>query len=471
MLFPSIQFAVFMLLLLLLLFCVRRHPARKLILLLASYLFYMAWNPAFILLILASSLIDWFVGRALDREPAQPRRLQLLVISLVANLGLLAWFKYSGFLGSMLLGFGQAAGLDWNWQVWAITLPVGISFYTFQTLSYSIDIYARRIRPAGSLLDYALYVAFFPQLVAGPIVRASEFLPQLSRGIRLSLTPMAVLLISGGLVKKVVIADNLAPYVDAVYGNPQAFGSLDSLLATLCFSTQIYCDFSGYSDMAIGLAAMFGLQLPRNFNYPYFTRSPADFWKRWHMTLSRWLRDYLYIPLGGSRRGTVRTLINLMLTMLLGGLWHGAGWNFILWGAWHGLLLIMQRINPFAALLSSGWQGHVGKLLGWLGLQICVLMGWVMFRANDWDGISMLLSKLLVWDGSLQLRRQPNLEMMTVLGVLGIFWICHTAYYLRQRRRLSTVGWPAASAALAASTVLLCLLWPADSAPFIYFQF
>lgn len=471
MLFPSIQFALFMLLLLLILFMVRQQSPRKLILLLASYLFYMAWNPAFILLILASSLIDWFVGAALDREQHKPRRLKLLLLSLTANLGLLAWFKYSGFLGEMLLGFGKAAGLDWDWQVWAITLPVGISFYTFQTLSYSIDIYARRLKTSNSLLEYALYVAFFPQLVAGPIVRASEFLPQLSRGIYLALTPQAVLLISGGLVKKVVIADNLAPYVDAVYSNPHAFGSLDTLLATLCFSTQIYCDFSGYSDMAIGLALIFGLRLPRNFNYPYFAQSPADFWKRWHMTLSRWLRDYLYIPLGGNRRGRARTMLNLMLTMLLGGLWHGAGWTFILWGAWHGLLLILQRINPVAALVSTGWLRGTAKLLGWVGLQISVLLGWVMFRALDWDGISYMLNKLLVPDGSWQLQRVPELEMITVLGVLGIFWICHTGYYLRQRRRLPEPAWPTAWAALAASTMLLCLLWPADSAPFIYFQF
>ena len=471
MLFPSLQFALFMLLLLVLLYLVRGQSGRRLILLVASYLFYMAWNPAFILLIIASSLIDWFVGAALEREPAAQRRLRLLLLSLTANLGLLAWFKYSGFLSDMLLAFGHGAGLDWNWQLLEITLPVGISFYTFQTLSYSIDIYARRLRPCRSLLDYALYVAFFPQLVAGPIVRASEFLPQLTRGIQLQLTPRAVILISGGLVKKVVIADNLAPYVDAVFGNPGTFGSPDVLLATLCFSTQIYCDFSGYSDMAIGLASIFGLELPRNFNYPYFAQSASDFWQRWHMTLSSWLRDYLYIPLGGSRRGMARTLLNLMITMLLGGLWHGASWTFVLWGAWHGLLLIVQRISPLARRLSGRAIRPLVKTLGWLLLQYCVLLGWVMFRAADWDGMSWMLRKLLLPDARLSLQRVDGVELFTVLAVLCIFWICHCVYYLRQRRKVSQEGWKTAWSTLAASTVLLCLLWPADSAPFIYFQF
>ena len=471
MLFPSLQFALFMLLLLAILFLVRRQGLRRLILLVASYLFYMAWNPAFILLIIASSLIDWFVGAALEREELKPRRRRLLLLSLTANLGLLAWFKYSGFLSAMLLAFGQAAGLDWNWQLWQVTLPVGISFYTFQTLSYSIDIYARRIHPARSLLDYALYVAFFPQLVAGPIVRASEFLPQLARGIQLQLSPRAVMLISGGLVKKVVIADNLAPYVDAVYGNPGSFSSPDILLATLCFATQIYCDFSGYSDMAIGLASIFGLELPRNFNYPYFAQSAADFWQRWHMTLSRWLRDYLYIPLGGNRHGRLRTLLNLMITMLLGGLWHGASWTFILWGAWHGLLLIAQRINPLAGLLSGGALRTIVKAVSWLLLQYCVLLGWVMFRAADWEGMRWMLGKLLLPDASLNLQRVDGIELFNVLGVLCIFWFCHSVFYLRQRHSLPQAGWKTAWSALAASTVLLCLLWPADSAPFIYFQF
>ncbi len=471
MLFPSQQFALFMLLLLAVLFLLRAQPVRRLLLLVASYLFYMAWNPAFILLIILSSLVDWFVGKALDREQDSSRRFRWLLLSLVANLGLLGWFKYSGFLSAFLLSFARAAGLDWEWQMLAVTLPVGISFYTFQTLSYSIDIYTRRIRPAGSLLDYALYVAFFPQLVAGPIVRASEFLPQLSRGISLCLTPQAVQLIAGGLVKKVVIADNLAPYVNVVYSSPRDFSSADVFLATLCYSTQIYCDFSGYSDIAIGIAAIFGLQLPRNFNYPYFAQSASDFWRRWHMTLSRWLRDYLYIPLGGNRHGRARTILNLMLTMLLGGLWHGAGWTFILWGAWHGLLLVLQRLNPLAHLLASSRLRLPIKFLGWIALQYCVLLGWVMFRASDWEDLRWALGQMLQPQGGWSLSRPAGVEMFTVLGVLSIFWLCHGLLYFRQRTNRQAAGWSTAWASLALSTVLLCLLWPAASPPFIYFQF
>ncbi|MCB1219996.1 MAG: MBOAT family protein [Planctomycetales bacterium] len=471
MLFPSLQFAGFMLLLLAILALLRGQPARKLLLLVASYLFYMAWNPAFIILIIFSSFVDWFVGAALEHEERRQRRMGLLLASLVANLGLLAWFKYSGFLSAMLLGFSRELGLGWHWQWPEITLPVGISFYTFQTLSYSIDIYARRIRPARSLLDYALYVAFFPQLVAGPIVRASEFLPQLTQGIRLRLTPKAVSLISGGLVKKVVIADNLAPYVDAVYGNPASFSGPDILLATLCFSTQIYCDFSGYSDMAIGLASIFGLELPRNFNYPYFAQGASDYWRRWHITLSRWLRDYLYIPLGGNRHGTTRTYINLMLTMLLGGLWHGAGWTFILWGAWHGLLLVLQRLNPLERALSRpAWRLPV-KLSSWLLFQACVLFGWMLFRAADWYSLGELLGGLQRFGHGWQLQRLDNVELFTVICVLLIFWCSHMLMYQRQRRIRREPSWRSAMATLAASTLLLALLWPADSAPFIYFQF
>ncbi|MEZ5339687.1 MAG: MBOAT family O-acyltransferase [bacterium] len=471
MLFPSLQFALFMLLLCGLLYLLRAQPLRRLLLLLASYLFYMAWNPAFILLILFSSLLDWFIGNALYREQRPGTRRQLLLLSITANLGLLAWFKYSGFLSAMLLGFARSSGLGWDWSWPEITLPVGISFYTFQTLSYSIDIYARRIRPASSLLDYALYVAFFPQLVAGPIVRAGEFLPQLARGIRLQLSPRAVLLISGGLVKKAVIADNLAPYVDAVYSAGQSAGSLDILLATLCFSTQIYCDFSGYSDMAIGLASIFGLELPRNFNYPYFAQGPSDFWRRWHITLSRWLRDYLYIPLGGNRHGLLRTYLNLFITMLLGGLWHGAGWSFILWGAWHGLLLILQRLNPLAAILSRpAWRLPV-KFSSWLLLQAAVLLGWLLFRAPDAGSAAAMLRALISGRNGTVLHSMPGVELFTVLAVLVIFWICHALFYLRQRRSHSEPDWKRALTSLAIATVLLCLLWPTDSAPFIYFQF
>ena len=471
MLFPSLQFALFMILLLALLFMLRSQGARRLTLHVASYLFYMAWNPAFILLIIFSSLLDWFVGAAIHGEQHRARRLRLLMLSLVANLGLLAWFKYSGFLSAMLLGFGRRAGLDWDWQMLEVTLPVGISFYTFQTLSYSIDIYARRIAPSRSMLDYALYVAFFPQLVAGPIVRASEFLPQLTRGIRLQLTPRAVQLISGGLVKKVVIADNLAPYVNAVFASPRDFGGLDIMLATLCFGTQVYCDFSGYSDIAIGLAAIFGLDLPRNFNYPYFAQSASDFWKRWHITLSRWLRDYLYIPLGGNRRGRMRTLINLMLTMLLGGLWHGAGWTFIIWGAWHGLLLVLQRINPLAGALSGEAIKPLVKLSGWLALQGAVLIGWLMFRAADFDSLGWMLGSILRPQLAGGLQRIAGVELFTVLGVLALFWLCHFMLYMRQRGQTKAPTWRNAWATLALSTVLLCLLWPAASPPFIYFQF
>lgn len=357
---------------------------RRVTLLLASYVFYAWFSVPLVSLMLFSTVLDFAVGRALDRTADARRRKLLLLASLVGNLGMLAVFKYANFLldtanGISTLVFGVAP-----LPMLEIVLPLGISFYTFQTLSYTIDIYRGRMRPATSILGFGLYVAFFPQLVAGPIVRASSLLPQLERGPRFGPRQMrwALGLVVYGLVKKVVFADNFAQIANAVYADPASQSGGMLLLGTYAFAIQIYCDFSGYTDMARGIAALLGYDIGLNFDFPYFAVGVRDFWKRWHISLSTWLRDYLYIPLGGNRTSSWGVFRNVMLTMLLGGLWHGANWTFVVWGGIHGLWIHVEH-----ALDRRGW-GFEAEGLRWpariLGMVITfhvVCVTWVFFRA------------------------------------------------------------------------------------------
>ena len=332
MLFTQIEFLLFFIFCLISIYLTSSNRFRKGILLFASYYFYAYWDWRFLSLIIYSTLIDFIVGKYIARTKNQQVRKRLLFISLVSNLSVLGFFKYFNFfINSLSIPLAE---IGLNVTTLNIILPIGISFYTFQTLSYTIDIYRNKIPPTSSILDFSLFVAFFPQIVAGPIVRAAEFLPQLKvkRVINWDNLFIGFRLFTFGFFKKVFIADNLAIFVDKVFENPSVFSSITILLGVIAFGIQIYCDFSGYSDMAIGIAKALGYELPLNFNYPYIAKNITDFWRRWHMSLSFWLRDYLYIPLGGNRKGTRRTYINLMLTMLLGGLWHGASWNFVVWG-------------------------------------------------------------------------------------------------------------------------------------------
>jgi D-alanyl-lipoteichoic acid acyltransferase DltB (MBOAT superfamily) len=382
-LFNSLEFLVFLLLVLAIYHGAlprRWWSARKLLLIVASYLFYMNWNPYFGLILLGSTVSDFTLGRVIERA-ATPRSRRLCVAaSVCVNLGILCFFKYGNFLlangGSLL---STVAGPIRS-PVLEIALPIGISFYTFESLSYVIDVY-RGMPASRSFLDFALFLSFFPHLVAGPIVRPSAFLPQLLRAPRVdgALVEAALARIATGLMKKVVLADTFGAYVDSVYGSGHALGPLNTLLAVYCYAFQIYYDFSGYTDMALGLAMLFGLSLPENFDRPYLATSPRDFWRRWHISLSTWLRDYLYIPLGGNRRSPARMHVNLLLTMLLGGLWHGAAWNFVLWGGFHGLLLSIQHlVAPGPAR-----REPVGARL-WVQRELTfhlVCVGWILFRS------------------------------------------------------------------------------------------
>src|SRR5918995_214768 len=343
------------------------HPsAWRPFILAASYFFYGWVDWRWVLLLVASSVVNTFAAQVIARSPSEQTRKRALIAAVVFDLGLLCVFKYLGFFVAEVDGALESIGLGSPLPLLQIVLPIGISFFTFQAISYVVDVYRGETR-AASLVDVAILQAFFPHLVAGPIVRAHELLPQLRtpRDPRTVLAGPAIFLIAGGLLKKTVIADELARrVVDPVYSDPAAHSAAELTLAFYGFAAQIYCDFSGYTDMAIGLALLLGYQLPQNFNRPYMALSLQDFWRRWHMTLSRWLRDYFYIPLGGNRGGRRRTHRDVMLTMLLGGLWHGAAWTFVLWGGIHGAALSAER------WARERWQGFH-------------LPAWVFFRAPD----------------------------------------------------------------------------------------
>ena len=468
MLFNSLEFFVF-LGAVLVIHATLPPRARKALLLVASYIFYGAWDWRFLGLIALSTMVDFLVGLRLSASQDPSHRRTLLATSLVVNLSLLGYFKYAGFFVESFQQLLTSLGYTPTVHAFNIILPVGISFYTFQTLSYTIDVYRGNLKATQSLLDFALYVAFFPQLVAGPIERASHFLPQIQRSPRPSRDEVisGAWLVLWGTFKKVVVADNLATLVDMVYGASHPYGA-EVLVATYAFAVQIYCDFSGYTDIARGVARLLGFDLMLNFRLPYSALDPSDFWRRWHISLSTWLRDYLYIPLGGNRHGTWRTYRNLFLTMLLGGLWHGAAWTYVAWGAYHGCLLATHR-----ALRSD--QSSVPPAR--TGVQIwarrfvmfhLVCLGWMLFRADSISHFAALAGTLL---------STPNLGLSTQwllpLTVLLTPLLAYEALQVRWNslEPITNLG-HGSKVALCITTLLTIVILGEDkSAPFIYFQF
>ena len=467
MLFNSFQFIVFFVVVLALNQPLRRWPtAQKLMLLAASYYFYGQWEWHYILLVWFSTIVDYLIGLRMPRT-THPKR--LVAISVIVNLGFLAIFKYANWLidtvntGSAALGAGlHVTPID-------LLLPVGISFYTFQSLSYTIDVYRGVLKPRRNLLDYALAVAFFPQIEAGPIVRAREFLAELDGGRRIDFGDVryAIVLIAFGYVKKLVFADNLALIADPVFDHPAAHGFWDVLLAVYAFAFQIYCDFSGYTDIAIGCALLLGIRFPQNFNYPYAADSIRDFWRRWHMTLSRWLRDYLYIPLGGNRKGRARTYANLMTTMLLGGLWHGASWNFVIWGGLHGGYLAFER----AALGRWRWWNADHEAVRALRTVVTfhlVCFAWIFFRAHGIEQSHALLAALA--DPAIATFDAASHQGTAIL-VASLFIAQQLGARVHYKQRIAASRGPLFAAAIAASIVAIIWFAPATTSPFIYFQF
>jgi D-alanyl-lipoteichoic acid acyltransferase DltB (MBOAT superfamily) len=379
-------------------------------LLAASYIFYGFWNWKFLTLIIISTTVDFIAGIKIDHynqikeERSEKLRVRWLCLSVCINLGMLGFFKYFNFFSESLKELLNSFGANPDWFYLEVVLPVGISFYTFQTLSYTIDIYRRQLRPTRHFLDFALYVAFFPQLVAGPIERARSLLPRISNPRKFDKSQFSegIHLILQGLFKKVFIADNLGLIVDRIFLLPNPSG-FEVMIAGWAFAFQVYGDFSGYSDIARGCAKCLGIELMLNFNHPYIAINPSERWKRWHISLSTWLRDYVYIPLGGNRKGRVRTYGNLMATMLLGGLWHGAGWNFVLWGAWEGLMLSAYRFfKPFIhylAFLRGLFPRVFIRFLQIFIMYNLVSIGLIIFRGQSLSHIFKMLHNLLIWEG------------------------------------------------------------------------
>ncbi len=449
----------------------RPRAPQNLMLLGASYLFYACWDWRFLGLLLLSTTVDWTLANLIAREATRSRAKRWVACSVAVNLLFLGFFKYFDFFVDSADALLSRLGLEPLGMHLRIVLPVGISFYTFQSISYIVDVYRGEVAPARNPLDFALFVAFFPHMVAGPIMHSRDLLPQMQRERRVTRQHWreGAWLVLWGLFKKMVVADNLAPIADAAFapGSAPLAGAL--VVAVYAFAFQIYCDFSGYSDVARGTAKLMGFELMRNFERPYLALDPSDFWRRWHISLSTWLRDYLYVPLGGNRAGRLMTYRNLVLTMLLGGLWHGAAWNFVLWGAYHGLLLVLHR------LVLQEWKpwrpaGRFSRLLARVVMFHAVCYGWLLFRATSLEQVLSFSATLLRGVAGLSLAL-PR-EALLLVALVAFVWTLET--WVRnvddpRRARLWQAGLGPACCALL--LVALLVLTPPGTRSFIYFQF
>jgi alginate O-acetyltransferase complex protein AlgI len=473
-LFNSLTFMVFFVVVW---FAYRLIPGwgmRKNLLLVASYIFYGAWNPPFAALLLFQTTVDWYVALRMAAADDPVRRRIWLIISLIVNFGMLGFFKYGDFVLANYAALMTFIGHPQHVEPMGLLLPVGISFYTFHTLSYTVDVYRRELKAEPSLRDFALFVSFFPQLVAGPIIRARDFLYQLAAPPAPERGRMGwgLFLMTLGLFEKTVIADTLlAPAAETVFGHPFPLHAVDAWAGVLAFAFQILFDFGGYSLCAIGVDLCFGFHIKDNFRFPYAAIGFSDFWRRWHISLSSWLRDYLYIPLGGNRQGRWRTSLNIMLVMLLGGLWHGAAWTFVIWGGLHGLFLLAERLVKHlvgtAAWASTRWA----LVLGWFVTFIGVCITWVFFRAGTFGTAMKTLVSMLGVFGSEGDQVLTTRDLIQVGSVVAIVLI------IQARLRATTLEafiarMPAWSVAiiwvLMAAAVLLV---QGEGSAFIYFQF
>jgi alginate O-acetyltransferase complex protein AlgI len=471
MVFNSLTFAAFFAIVLALHAMPFSWTVRKINLLVASYIFYAAWNPPFVILLWISTVVDWFAAKKLVTAVHPWARRGWMTISVVANLGMLGFFKYGNFLLANFSALLLAAGVHYQPPQYDIVLPIGISFYTFATMSYTLDVYLRRAAPARNFLDYALFVTFFPHLVAGPIMRPTELVPQFAEPRRATSQQLyfGLALMTLGLFEKIVLADGfLAGPVESVFDSDKIPGALDSWAATLAFGSQIFCDFAGYSTTAIGVAMCLGFAFPDNFRFPYAAIGFSDFWRRWHITLSSWLRDYLYIPLGGNRHGEARTYASLMMTMLLGGLWHGANWTFVVWGGLHGFYLAAERA------LRVGLKGYRPGPLALLALgmltYLLVNVAWVFFRAKTFSRAWMMLSGML----GLNAGPAPILAAvyLIVIAIIVVSLVC--VHWLMRNRTLESVVAQTPAVVITGVWAVMAtaiMLEHGSGNAFIYFQF
>ncbi|MDO4715388.1 MAG: MBOAT family O-acyltransferase [Bacteroidales bacterium] len=446
-----------------------RTTARLLFVVAFSYYFYYKSSGTYFFLLAIVTLADFFLAQAMGRTSILTKRKLYLTLSLMVNLGLLAYFKYTNFFLELLASLWHSTFTPLD-----IFLPIGISFFVFQSMSYTIDVYRQRIVPLTSLLDYAFFVSFFPTLVAGPIIRAAEFIPQIRRplGISRAMIGRGLFLIACGLIKKVVISDYISVnFVERVFDAPALYSGVENLLAVYGYALQIYCDFSGYSDMAIGLAALLGFRFPDNFRAPYMAISVTDFWRRWHISLSTWLRDYLYIGLGGNRLGRLRQGINLFITMLLGGLWHGAALHFLLWGILHGVALVVEK---WCATLWPHWErSRTNRILGWVITFHFVCLCWLVFRHEHVSQAWLMLTQIATaFNGHIFLQVIDGYAAVITLIVLG-----YIAHFLPQSwSHFMAREWeylPIWQQAAFMTFIVYVVIQFQNSAvkPFIYFQF
>ena len=455
----------------------RKTPTlRILYVVLFSLYFYYKSSGIYFLLLIFASVSDYWIAHAMHRSRTRRARLWLVTLSILINLGMLGYFKYTNFLieiSNNLFGEGFLSFQN-------IFLPVGISFFVFQSMSYTIDVYRGQLKPLDNWLDYLFYLSFFPQLVAGPIVRARDFLPQIRQNplrVTRQMFGLGVFLILTGLFKKGVISDYISlNFVDRIFDEPLLYSGFECLMGIYGYALQIYCDFSGYSDMAIGIALLLGFHFPKNFDAPYKSATITEFWRRWHISFSSWLRDYLYIPLGGNRKGHVRTYINLLITMLLGGLWHGAAVRFILWGAWHGMALAIHKLwmSIFPRQKALGYQMHwPWRLIGVLITFNFVCFGWLFFRAESMQTASLMLHQIFE-------NFNPTIIPQVLAGYTGVFLLILLGYALHMLPGLCE-DWAkrvvTAMPLMAQVLLAACIVWivmqvkSSDIQPFIYFQF
>ncbi len=468
MLFNSIEFVLFFLAISVLFFSFK-PKYRWILLLIASYFFYMYWKWEYIILIIFSTLIDYYCGIKMSQREDKKERLPYLLLSLISNLGLLFIFKYLDFFTFSINGIMGTSIPSAD-----LLLPMGISFYTFQTISYSIDIYKGNIQCERHFGKFALYVSFFPQLVAGPIERASHLIPQLKQNKN---TLKYYNVISGlmqviiGFFKKVVIADLMAIYVQSIYGNYELYTGFTLIFATYLFAIQIYCDFSGYTDIAIGCSRILGYDLMENFQQPYFSKSITEFWRRWHISLSTWLRDYLYIPLGGNRFGKILTYRNLILTMLLGGVWHGSSWNFIIWGLLHGLYLAIEKLTKFPDFIER--KSKFIKFISSIAMFHLVCFSWVFFRSETLEKAIGIINRIFTLDYFFNLQIKDTGVFASILVTTAFFILLEVFVFRKLLLRNSEYSpniykWVSLKALLC---LLIVLFGISEGSQFIYFQF
>ena len=501
--FNSIEFFIFLITVLILINCLRKSHYQQAILLGGSYIFYWTTSNYFVILLFFITIISFQSGEIIHHASNPIRKKTTLAIALISLLILLGFFKYYNFGIEIIHQIPLPLNYYLNLPVLGLILPIGISFFTFSAISYVVDIYRGTIQPEKKFYKYALFVSYFPHLLAGPIVRASQFLPQLKNHISLSPGNLktGVTIMVWGFVKKFVIADNCAPIVNAIFINPTNFSSSYIVIGTLLFGIQIYCDFSGYIDIALGIAELIGLHLPQNFFRPYLSQNPTEFWRRWNITLSSFIKDYVYIPLGGNRKGKIRTYFNLEFSMLLCGLWHGAAWNFVIWGGYHGVLLsfhkfISKRTGSFPKLLPS-LNKHFKIFVKILVTQYFIFLGWIMFRSGNLSDMIYCVNKYVLFDFNFSYHNPPIWGITTIIGIINgiglyikifsviaviiaVVLILHTDYMMKKIIHIFTTDWTQFISSLRLKywivylTILIFILLcftPSANPVFIYFQF